>query len=75
MDETPTPTQEGEQIATTPVTTATPQPSPVATPQPDLSKEQIAQEQTPPPPAEPTRKKNPIIWIAITLFVLALLAA
>ncbi|MEK7112334.1 MAG: hypothetical protein AAB875_03315, partial [Patescibacteria group bacterium] len=57
------------------VTTATHQPTPVATPQPDHSIEKIAHEPTPPPPAEPTRKKNPILWIAITLFVLALLAA
>jgi len=72
MDETPTPTQEGEQIAN-----ETPQPSSVPTPQPQVSPgPQVAQPQipTPPPPTEVPRKKNPVLWIAIALFILALLA-
>lgn len=86
MDDTPTPAQEGEQMAklekdvaelekTTPATAATPQPSPVPTSQPGVSPApQITQEQTPPPPTGTPGKKNPVLWIAITLFVLALLA-
>jgi len=86
MDETPTPTQEGEPMAklekdvaelekTSPTTTATPQPSLVPAPQPQVSPgPQITQEQTPPPPTDTPGKKNPVLWIAITLFVLALLA-
>ena len=72
MDDSPTPTQEGEQIAG-----ATPQPSPVPAPQPQVSPEpQVAQPQTstPPPPTDAPGKKNPVLWIAIALFVLALLA-
>ena len=72
MDETPTPAQDGEQIAG-----ATPQPSPVPVTQPIVSPEpQVAQPQTstPPPPTETPGKKNPVLWIAIILFVLALLA-
>jgi len=86
MDETPIPTQEGKQMAklkkdvaelekTTPTTTTTPQPSPIPTSQPEVSPvPQITQEQTPPPPTDTTGKKNPVLWIAVALFVLALLA-
>lgn len=72
MDETPTPTQEGEQIAN-----EAPQPTPVPTPQPQVSPEpQLAQAQasTPPQPPDAPAKKNPVLWIAIVLFILALLA-
>jgi len=86
MDETPIPTQEGEQMAklkkdvaelekTTPVAAATPPPTPVPAPQPQVSPgPPISQEQVPPPLPDTPGKKNPILWIAITLFVLALLA-
>lgn len=74
MDNNPTPTQEGEQTAN-----ETPQPIPVPTPQPQVSPElQVPQPQTPisppPPPTDVPGKKNPVLWIAIVLFVLALLA-
>jgi len=60
---------------TTPTTTTTPQPSPIPTSQPEVSPvPQITQEQTPPPPTDTTGKKNPVLWIAVALFVLALLA-
>lgn len=64
MDDNPTPMQ-------------APQPSPVPTPQPEVSPgPQVAQPQTPTPPptTEVPRKKNTVLWIAIALFVLALLA-
>lgn len=55
----------------------TPQPTPFPTPQVS-SEPQVTQPQTstpvPPPPTDVPRKKNTILWVAIALFVLALLA-
>lgn len=73
MDDSPVPKQEGEQIAN-----EAPQPSPVPAPQPQVSPEPSvtqAQASTPPPPPDAPGKKNTILWIAVGLFVLALLAA
>ena len=78
MDETPTPKQEGEPMAKLEKDVAElEKPSSVPAPQPQVSPgPQVTQPQilTPPPPTETTGKKNPVLWIAITLFVLALLA-
>lgn len=67
MDDSSTPTQEGEPMA--PTATTTPQPQ--VSPEPQLTQPQTS---TPPPQTDSTGKKNPVLWIAITLFVLALLA-
>lgn len=72
MDETPTPTQEGM-----PVQPPTQMPTPGPMPMPEAPKTETPPISTPPEgsPVPPVPKKsNTVLWIAIILFVLALLA-